>query len=179
MSGRLEFHYSPDLSYLVNRFLERNPRFRDSDGRTIYLTQHAWRVSPLKRQWTLQESLSYALDYPFRSMASFIHDLYEKMNIPLQRTLFMDQIYILHEIILKLKEELQYFYSSELPPTSSIVRELTSFFNNIRMDDADRDILQSSTQRLALSTSDKLLQDLTLIFDKYLAVLDKKYLDGS
>ena len=177
MSGRLEFHYSPDLTYLVNSFLKRNPHFRDSDGQTVYLTHDVWRIPTLKRQWKLQKSTSYALDYPFWSMLSFIHALYEKMNIPLRRALFRDQAYILHEIILHLREELHYFYSSERPPASAVIKDLTSFFNTIRLDEADRDILKSSTQRLALSTSDKLFQDLTLIFDKYLAVLDKKYLD--
>ncbi|UCF65049.1 MAG: PD-(D/E)XK nuclease family protein [bacterium] len=177
MSGRLELHYSPDLTHLVNHFLEKNLRFTRADGGTYYLTTHTWRIPPLKRQWTLQNSLSYAVDYPFKSMYSFLTLLYEKMNIPLQRALFSDQCLMLHEIIIHLRDDLQYFYSSEHPPTPQVIRELTAFFNIIRLEDADREIIKSATQRLALSTSDKLLQNLAIIFTEYLRVLEGDYLD--
>ena len=177
MSGRLELHYSPDLSHLVENFLKKNKKILNSEGKLLYLTPDFWRVPTLKRNWFLKLTDRHALDLPFKSMPSFITSLFERMNIPLQRASYFDQGLILREIILQQKIDLQYFYSAEHPPGYTVIRELVNFFSSIRLDEAENKILKAIKNRLALSTSDKLQHDLILIFSKYLDFLKGRYLD--
>ena len=179
MSGRLELHYSPDLSHLVENFLRKNKNIINSEGQLLYLTPEFWRVPTLKQKWFFQLTDHHALDLPFKSMPSFITSLYEKMNIPLLRASYFDQSLMLREIILQQKIDLQYFYSAELPPGYSVIRELVNFFSSIRLDEAENEILKVIKNRLVLSTSDKLQHDLILIFSKYIDILKERYLDDA
>ena len=171
MPGKIELHYCPDRFYLTDQFLERYPRLISSSGETLFVAISEERVQHLKKQWILRSNGSISLDFPFRSYHNFLQILFSQLNIPGRFTSFLEKCLILKNLVSFNRSRWQYFVFPQGSMAPVVINNLVNFFDKIRLNEASSEILKNTSRRLVLSTSDKLQEDLRILFSQYQAAL--------
>lgn len=179
MAGYIELHYSSDFAHLQNNFLKTHLHLLSNSDSLLYLVHSNNRVQSLKDNFLYSNSQNFTLAYPFTTYAKFYQRLFSFLNIPKKQLTFLQGCFLLHEIFKSSLNNLSYFSLYERSYSPIILTELVDYFNEIRLNDADKLLLNIKETRLALSTADKLQNDFHFLFKNYLEARNPDNFDES
>jgi ATP-dependent helicase/DNAse subunit B len=177
MPGKIELHYSPNLSFLTENFLKKKVIPVDHSATTLYLVHHSNRVHALRKKYFLTGSGKISFDFPFMTYSKFFQRLLNQNNVQKLKLTFPKRCLFLSEIIKKNAGNLTYFQYTNQSFPADVLKAILTYFDEIRLSESDSLMLDLSAGRLALSSSDKLQHDLKTIFSKYLSEMTTDYLD--
>jgi ATP-dependent helicase/DNAse subunit B len=177
MSGRIELHYSSDLSFLLDNFFKIQPDLFEDQNAFLYLVHTSDRAQNLKEKFYFKKSNNIACDYPFSTYQEFYQKLFTQLNIPSSLITYHQKLLLMLEIFKTYQDDLLYFDSHHQLISPQIIRGIQKYFDEVRLNDSDSLLLNLKYPRLTLTSSDKLQHDLQLLFSLYLRRKGKKYID--
>jgi ATP-dependent helicase/DNAse subunit B len=177
MSGKIELHYCSDLYHLTDHFLKKCPPLLETKEQILYIVNDTWRIQQLTNDWLLRKTGDISGEYPFISYSKWLSKLGSQLNIIPRQLKLAERCILLRSVIEQKNQALQYFRFQGTALPADLLRTLVLFFDRIRLNEADADILQEVKDRLILNSSDKLQSDLGMLFSAYLDGQQQFYLD--
>ncbi|OGB63083.1 MAG: hypothetical protein A2Y94_06685 [Caldithrix sp. RBG_13_44_9] len=177
MPGRIELHYCSDLYHLTDFFLKKYLLPLEDRERILYIVNDSWRVQQLTEEWLLRKSGEVSSEFPFISYSTWLDRLGNQLNIIPRRLNLTERCLQLRSVIDRNHQALQYFHFHGPYFPSDLIRKLILFFDRIRLNEADVEIVPNLENRLILNSVDRLQFDLNLLFSSYLALQRDRFLD--
>lgn len=177
MLAKIELHYCSNHYHLSDHFLRSYLPSLSNTEQAIYLVNDPKRAQQLTEEWYLTQSGSVIGRSFFLGYHQWLLSLADQLNILPPFLSFPERCLLLETIIHHVNSSMQYFHfpGSSFPP--DLISKMVLLMDRIRLNDAEREILQRNETAFALNTTDRLQRDFHRLFSAYLDAMHDRYVD--